>query len=252
MSETLNLDEASGTSSINPVDHDLLRGLIRQVVTRFFDSRPGMQNLMCREDVEQELWFVAQVAHVSFDPDLGVAYTTHLKFRMDKAVLDLMRKADAVPTHVRADWNRITRTLETLGVDAPLSAMADKAGIDYERALSVVSTVHASQLVSLDVDAGHYDIEQQVDYDPDEYVLAVEQNAAVRMAVDMLPPRHREVLIRRTLECEPIDTVADVLGVSKGRVSQIHSEAISRIRDAIQDLITADLAAELGGNTPTR
>lgn len=228
-----------------------LMDLVREVLARFLNSRPGMRSFSSVEDFEQELWLAAQTAHAIYDPSKGASYLTHMKFRLEKALLDIMRHSDTVSTHVRSDWNRIMKSAEILGDDAPLVAMAHEAGLAYERALSVMREVRSGQTLSIDVETSAAEVRQESFYDPDEYILTVERNAAVRMAVSMLPERHRSVLLMRTLEGISVAEISALLGVTKGRVSQIYSEALSQVKESLEDLIVSELEAEIANDTLT-
>jgi RNA polymerase sigma factor FliA len=55
----------------------------------------------------------------------------------------------------------------------------------------------------------------------------------VRGAVDALPARERDLVSRHYFgQCE-FQSIAEEMGVTKGRVSQLHSQALQRIRSHI-------------------
>jgi RNA polymerase sigma factor for flagellar operon FliA len=55
----------------------------------------------------------------------------------------------------------------------------------------------------------------------------------VREFVEQLPPRERQVLKAHYYDQLEFQEIASILGVTKGRVSQLHSRAVSRIRELL-------------------
>jgi RNA polymerase sigma factor for flagellar operon FliA len=56
-----------------------------------------------------------------------------------------------------------------------------------------------------------------------------------RAAVERLPEREREIVQRHYYQQWEFQDIAREIGVTKGRISQIHSQALARIRTLIQD-----------------
>jgi RNA polymerase sigma factor FliA len=55
----------------------------------------------------------------------------------------------------------------------------------------------------------------------------------VRALVEQLPPREREIVRQHYYEQREFQEVAANLGVTKGRVSQLHARALQRIREGV-------------------
>jgi len=55
----------------------------------------------------------------------------------------------------------------------------------------------------------------------------------VREFVEQLPPRERQVLKAHYYDQMEFQEIASILGVTKGRVSQLHSRAVSRVRELL-------------------
>jgi RNA polymerase sigma factor for flagellar operon FliA len=55
--------------------------------------------------------------------------------------------------------------------------------------------------------------------------------ALLREALAALPERQRKVLSWHYLEQRPFEEIATVLGLSRGRVSQLHKEALTSLRE---------------------
>jgi RNA polymerase sigma-70 factor (family 1) len=72
--------------------------------------------------------------------------------------------------------------------------------------------------------------------DPERELLAAETGAAVQRAVDALPPRQREVMLRRWAG-ESHERIATALGISPNTVSEHITRAMARLRDTLSDLL---------------
>ena len=60
--------------------------------------------------------------------------------------------------------------------------------------------------------------------------------------VEKLPERERRVLKYHYMNHVPFEEIADILGVTKGRVSQIHKHAIDLLREALKAVRSCDVA----------
>jgi RNA polymerase sigma factor for flagellar operon FliA len=55
--------------------------------------------------------------------------------------------------------------------------------------------------------------------------------ATVRAIVEILPDREKEVIKYHYFHCLGVEEIGDILGLSKGRISQIHHQALRNLRD---------------------
>jgi RNA polymerase sigma factor for flagellar operon FliA len=74
----------------------------------------------------------------------------------------------------------------------------------------------------------------------------IEQSSYVRDALLELPERLRDVVTSYFLDGEASSSIADRLGVTESRVSQMRSEALRMLRSAMT-AVYADQPAETGG-----
>lgn len=71
--------------------------------------------------------------------------------------------------------------------------------------------------------------------DASTYVQRDQTHLRLKAAVDRLPERLQEVVIAHYFEFVPFSDIADGLGISRSRVSQLHREALQRLRDILRD-----------------
>lgn len=68
------------------------------------------------------------------------------------------------------------------------------------------------------------------------YVKRDQTNATLLQAVNRLPERLRHVITEYYFNHVPFRDLAEAMGVTKGRMSQLHHEALNRLRDALREL----------------
>lgn len=68
------------------------------------------------------------------------------------------------------------------------------------------------------------------------YAKRDQVSARLSQAVGRLPERLRAIVTAHYFNHVPFYTLAEEMGLTKGRVSQLHSEALLRLRDALRDL----------------
>jgi RNA polymerase sigma factor for flagellar operon FliA len=78
--------------------------------------------------------------------------------------------------------------------------------------------------------------------EPPEELELRELLAYLRDAVVLLPERHRHVIVGYFLEDRTSQDLAELLGVTESRVSQVRSEALQMLREGIEAQYDADAA----------
>jgi len=68
---------------------------------------------------------------------------------------------------------------------------------------------------------------------PSKHLIEEELRAAIRAAMEALPPLDREVLILRYVERLSLGETAEALGISKGAASTRHTRALARLRELL-------------------
>ena len=70
---------------------------------------------------------------------------------------------------------------------------------------------------------------------PLDDVLARRENEALHKAVDALPEREREIITMRYFQGMPSKAIAQAMGLSEARISQLHARATSRLRELLAE-----------------
>lgn len=175
----------------------------------------------------------------NFDPSRGLAFSTFALPRIRGAILDDLRKLDRVPRSVRRKARSlqqarhvVTQRTGHLPADHEVAA---ELGVPVETVWSWDADLAAAQVVALDPLTNGSDdrVGPQFATDDEGIDERLERQSAMellRRALSGLPPRERQVLALYYYEELTQQQIAQVLGVTESRVSQIRSQAVSRLR----------------------
>jgi len=70
---------------------------------------------------------------------------------------------------------------------------------------------------------------------PFDDVVARRENEALHKAVAALPEREREIITMRYFQGMPSKAIAQAMGLSEARISQLHARATSRLRELLAE-----------------
>jgi RNA polymerase sigma factor for flagellar operon FliA len=179
-----------------------------------------------------------------FDPARGVPFERWAVLRIRGAVVDAVRALDFAPRSLRStarDRNAVCEVLEAELGRTPTSAeVADRMGITLPELVALEGRLHRSTVLSLDAPAADADdttlasIVVHTAGDPLEELERRERDNYVHDAIDLLPERMRAVVVGYFLEGLTSGELADQLGVTESRVSQLRSEALAMMRAGLE------------------
>jgi RNA polymerase sigma factor for flagellar operon FliA len=190
---------------------------------------------------------LVQAAH-RYDPAQGVPFTRFAAQRIQGAVLDAVRSTDWAPRSVRKAARGVESVTQSLLSDLgrlPTPAeTAEALGMTTGALASVQEHVSRSVVLTLDMAVldgeGDDDVATFGDLVCDQNAVSADEElenrelcAYLRDAVDLLPERHRLVIDGYFFRGQTSEELADKLGVSISRISQIRSEAFEMLRDGI-------------------
>jgi len=180
-----------------------------------------------------------------YDPHKEAAFSTYAQFRIRGAILDHLRSLDWVPRSVRQKASlieKVARRLEgTLGRAPTEDEMARELGLSLENYQELVGRVGDMMLFSLE-DIGFGSGEERLnldraletnEVDPLGALLTRERVDLVAEAVARLPEREKLVVSLYYGEELTMKEVGAVLGLTESRVSQLHSQAMLRLKEPL-------------------
>ena len=179
-----------------------------------------------------------------FDPSKGVKLETYVAKRLRGMVIDLSRKQDWLPRQLRQTSNKLTRTVDELSVELghmPVSQeVADRLGVSKEEYEKMLSETAGANLLSFETLLDSYGSgagQASEDYnDPaEEFCEEQELRECLAKGIASLRPNERMVLSLYYEKELTMKEIAQVMGVSPPRVSQLHSHAIQRLRSYMKE-----------------
>ncbi|MDR3212587.1 MAG: RNA polymerase sigma factor FliA [Azoarcus sp.] len=175
-----------------------------------------------------------------FEEGMGAQFETYAVQRIRGAMLDGLREADWAPRSTRRDMRRIESAIRELeqqyGRPPSETELAAHLGMplaDYQRMLQ---DARGHQLVYFDdftSDGGEDFLERHLGEtggNPLELLEDADGKARLVKAIEELPEREKMVMALYYDEDLNLREIGEVLGVTESRVSQLHSQAVARLR----------------------
>lgn len=228
--------------------------LLRHIVGRMFFDMPGSID---REDLTGFGMLGLIAAADSWDAGRGLAFSTYAYPRIRGAILDELRRMDFLPRGRRERLRELTGAVESWtqshGARPSPEELAAELGwtaSEVDEAMASAAAVVRTSLDSSTDDDGVGSTFAALLEDPrcdDPQGTAEFEDTKERLteAIAALPETEKTVITLYYAEELLLREIADILGVTESRVSQIHSRAIYRLNRALTD------AESRPGSTPT-
>ena len=206
-------------------------GPLIEKLARRIAARVGNPNLA------DDLWSAGALglldAAQRFDPSLAIRFETFVQHRIRGAMVDELRRLDHLPRRLRAETSRAARVRETMGKELGRPAedheVAERLGID-------VATLGATEALALPAAPLLPEtLRTLLAASPEDQALRHETSQRLSKAVAKLPDRLQILLSLHYVEDLTYREIAEVLRVSQPRVSQLHSEAVGKLRESLAE-----------------
>ncbi|MDE6260840.1 MAG: FliA/WhiG family RNA polymerase sigma factor [Oscillospiraceae bacterium] len=178
-----------------------------------------------------------------FDPDKGIKFETYVAKRIRGMVIDLARKQDWLPRNIRQRAKEIDAAVSNLANELgrfPTDhEVADHLGIPTDKYQKEAARVALSNTLSLDALMDARDLEghrfevssEDPTVQPETVLEDQELQQTLAQGVAALQENEQIVLSLYYEKNLHMKEIAQVMGVSEPRISQIHSRAIQKLRD---------------------
>jgi len=237
-----NLDSKAQESLVNQYLY-----LVDQMANRLSLSIP--QRIIPKEDLIS-LGYVGLIEAIKkFDYKKGYQFETYGLWRIKGAMLDGIRKMNWVPRGLREKAKKLNtafRELEQTLMRAPTEEeLSHYLNIPLEEVEQSMAALSLSTMLSLNETANFGDEEgkQQERLDllrddqsqsPEQQIQMGEFRQMMALAIDNLSEKERLVVSLFYYEGLSQVEIAEVLNLTKGRISQLHSQAILRLRKSFE------------------
>lgn len=177
----------------------------------------------------------------NFDEKKGATFVTYAGIRIRGAMLDEIRKGDWAPRSVHKNSRRVAQAMREVenktGRDARDVDVAQNLGVTLDEYHQIIQDSNSSKIFAFE-DLGVN--EEAIDCPtnnpitgPLEGIQRDDFKHKLSKEIEKLPEREKLVLALYYDEELNLREVGEVLGVSESRISQIHSQAMLRLKSRL-------------------
>lgn len=236
------------TKDIN-VKHELVMRYMYMVKSISIQMRDIYLSFAQVEDIVNEGVLTIMNGIEKFDPDMNVKFETYISKRIRGMIIDMARKQDWIPRSVRRNAKEmdtaVTELCNRLGRFPTPQETADYLHISLEKYQETVGKTNVYNVLSLDMvlEAGS-DNKKVVQLpsvnendQPEDHYLQEEFKQVIVSAINGLKENEQKVISLYYMDELNMKEIAKVMNVSEPRISQIHSNAIQKLRLQLTNFI---------------
>ncbi len=200
--------------------------MVRRIAMQVASRLP--RNVML-DDLIQEGMMGLLDAINRYEPKPGASFETYAKARIRGAIYDSLREEDVIPRHVRDKLTQVERTAEelrqVLGRPPEDNEIASHLGMSIEDYFAVLDSAMSITVVD-------DELPDVIDESADQTKALQQKQLAGRIEEKLkeLPERERLVLALHYQQDLSFREVAYVMELTPGRISQLHTQALVRLR----------------------
>lgn len=180
-----------------------------------------------------------------YDMSRGASFETYARIRIRGAMIDEVRRGDWTPRSVYRKSRQLSEAIREVedreGRDAKDSEIAEILQMDMQEYSNLVKEAAGCQLLSYeDITSTGGSREEASAAQMEEPYRELEQEDFKRGLIEKvasLPERERLVMALYYDEEFNLREIGEILGVSEGRVCQIHGQALLRLRARMSEWV---------------
>lgn len=194
------------------------------------------------DDIVNEGVIVIMNGIDKFNPELNVKFETYISKRIRGMIIDMARRQDWVPRNVRRSAKEIEQVssdwYNQYGRHASEQELADQLNMPLNKYQEILGKTTLFNILSLDVFlADDQDNKKTVqilsdkdEEQPESHYLQEELTVTLAEAIKELRPNEQKVIALYYIEELNMKEIAKIMQVSEPRISQIHANAIRKLR----------------------
>lgn len=179
----------------------------------------------------------------NFDGSKGASFETYAGIRIRGAMLDDIRKGDWTPRSVHRNTRMISDKISELeaelGRDVKDVEVAEALEVTVEQYHVMLNEANAGKIIGMDDLGVSEDVisikEQSESDDTYEGIEGQHFKSSLAEAIKTLPEREALILSLYYDDELNLREIGEILSVSESRVSQIHSQAMVRLRSRLKE-----------------
>lgn len=247
----------TGGISVIQTEEELVKANIPLVHYAVAEIAAKIPRHVSRDDlVSAAMAGLAQAAR-NFDVERGIAFDRYASTRIRGALLDELRACDWASRSVRSRARQVQSAVEELqasfGRSPTNTEIAKHLGTELSTVEAVTEDVHRAVVLNYDsmvADGGAEEILPSDQRSPDAILIERERQSYLHDAIDVLPDRLRHVVEGYFFQERPMKELADELGVTESRVSQMRAEALELLKDGMNSQLDPEIIVD--ENRPTQ
>lgn len=215
--------------------------LVKLVVSRLI---PNYRNHSDFDDFISYGIFGLMDAVEKFDYTKGVKFETYASIRIRGSIIDNIRKQDWISSSLRHKIKRLDEAFEHLeatnGRPASEAEVAEYLNMDIKELQSLLIDSYTANVIYFDqllTNTANSQPIINIRDDPEENYEKKELKDILTQNIDLLSEREKMVITLYYFEELNLEEIGLILGVTQSRISQIHSKAIIKLRNAISKVL---------------
>ena len=169
-----------------------------------------------------------------FKPQLGIRFETYAENRIRGAMLDELRRLDWFPRSLRQRVRKLDEVMwefeREKGRAPSVEELQEKTGLPPKELHQGLEALQNQLSISLDSIQDSLANEGDTEGEPYQNTAKAEVISQIASIIDTLTPREKLVLSLYYTDELNMREAAEVMGITEGRVSQLHSQALTRLR----------------------
>ncbi len=212
--------------------------LVKRIAYHLLSRLPGSVQV---DDLIQAGMLGLLEASRRYDPSQGASFATFAERRVRGAMLDEIRRGDWVPRSVHRKAREVATAIREVenetGCEARDPDVAKRLGLGLTQYHQTLGDLRGQKLLSIDdlgpEHEGGADFLASPNAGPEDNVHREDLFQHLVEAIDKLPERERLVLSLYYDEGLNLKEIGAILGVSESRISQLHGQALLRLRSRV-------------------
>ncbi len=183
-----------------------------------------------------------------YDMSKGASFETYARIRIQGSMIDEVRRCDWTPRSVYKKSRQISEAIRAVekeqGRDAKDSEVAELLELSLDEYHNLVKDAAGCQLLSYEdiaLAGGSNDEYQSGDFNgPYKHIQEENFKCGLVDKISNLPEREKLVISLYYDEEFNLREIGEILGITEGRVCQIHGQALVRLRARMSEWVDAD------------
>ncbi|PLR77660.1 FliA/WhiG family RNA polymerase sigma factor [Bacillus sp. V3-13] len=209
----------------------------------------GLPKSVSRDDLRSLGMIGLYDALEKFDPDRELKFDTYASFRIRGAILDGLRKEDWLPRSTRDKAKKIEAATEMLEQrymrNVTVAEIAAELAITEEEVYATMNEHFFANVLSMDEqpadqddsDSQSFVLKDNKTETPEEKIVKNEMIYEMTEMITKLNDKEQLVLSLFYKEELTLTEIGQVMDLSTSRISQIHSKALYKLRQALDKVL---------------